>query len=77
MSRLLLSLLPVAAIGAAAALSCGRTRSDEPATRVIPPASAYVEPAAAAAAAAAAAPRPADEPPSAEEVKAFERPVAK
>jgi hypothetical protein len=77
MPRLLLSLLPIPALAVLVALSCGRTRSDEPATRVIPPATAYAEPAASAAAAAAAAPRPAEEPPSAEEVKEFHRPVAK
>jgi hypothetical protein len=76
MPRLLLSLLPIPVLALVAALSCGRSRSEEPATRVIPPPSAYQEPAATAAAAAAPAPE-AEEPPSPEEVQAFERPVAK
>ncbi len=75
MPRIYLPLLPIPALAAVLALSCSRTRSEEPATHVIPPATAYVEPAARNA---AAAPRPAaDEPPSADEVKAFERRVAK
>jgi hypothetical protein len=81
MRRLLLSLLPIPALAAVVALSCGRTRSDEPATRVIPPAAPYLAPSASAApatpAAPAAAPSAADEAPSPAEVKAFERPVAK
>jgi hypothetical protein len=87
MPRLLLSLLPVAAVAIAVALSCGKSRSEEPATRVIPPATAYAEPAPTAVAppapTAVAPPAPAlpataaEEPPSPEEVKAFERPVAK
>lgn len=78
MPRIYLPLLPIPALAAVLALSCSRTRSEEPATHVIPPATAYVEPAARNAAVAAAAPRPAaDEPPSADEVKAFDRRVAK
>ncbi len=78
MPRIYLPLLPIPILAALVALSCARTRSEEPATHVIPPATAYVEPAARNTAEAAAAPRPvADEPPSADEVKAFERRVAK
>jgi hypothetical protein len=79
MPRLLLSLLPVAAVAIAVALSCGKSRSEEPATRVIPPATAYAEPAPTAVAPPAPAlpATAAEEPPSPEEVKAFERPVAK
>jgi hypothetical protein len=82
MPRLLLSLFPIPVLALLAALSCGRSRSEEPATRVIPPPTAYLAPAATAAAApplpAAAAPAAAaEEPPTAEEVEAFERPVAK
>jgi hypothetical protein len=79
MPRLFLSVLPVAALAVVAALSCGKSRSEEPATRVIPPATAYAEPAPTAVAPPApASPAPAaEEPPSPEEVKAFERPVAK
>jgi hypothetical protein len=76
MPRLLLSLLPFPALALLVALSCGRSRSEEPATRLIPPPTPYVAPAVPAPIA-AAAPAPADEPPSAEEVEAFERPVAK
>jgi hypothetical protein len=76
--RLYLPLLPIPVLAALVALSCSRTRSEDPATHVIPPPAPYHEPAAQNAAAAAAAPRPAaDEPPSADEVKAFQRPVPK
>lgn len=73
MARPLLSLLPIPAVAVLVALSCGRTPPEEPATRLIPPASAHVAPAAGAAAVRAVA----DEPPSAHDVKEFERPVAK
>jgi hypothetical protein len=80
----LVSLLPIPALAILAVVSCTRSRSEEPATRVIPPATAYEEPAPTAAPAHVLAPAPvaaptaaAEDPPSAEEVKAFERPVAK
>ena len=77
MPRVYLSLIPIPVLAAIVAFSaCSRSR-DEAATHVIPPATAYTEPAARAAAEAAAAPRAAAEPPSADEVKAFERPVPK
>jgi hypothetical protein len=78
MRRVFLPLLPIPVLAVIAAISCTRTGSEEPATRVIPPPPAYVEPAARNAAEAAAAPRvAAEEPPTAQEVAAFERPVAK
>jgi hypothetical protein len=77
MPRLYLPLLPLPALALLAAVSCSRPRSEEPATRVVPPPAPYAEPAAREAAAAAAAPRPPEEPASAQEVKEFERPVAK
>lgn len=78
MPRVFLPLLPIPVLAVLAAISCTRTGSQEPSTRVIPPPAAYVEPAARNAAEAAAAPRTAaDEPPTANEVAAFERPVAK
>jgi hypothetical protein len=79
-ARVYLPLLPIPALALLVAVSCSRPRTDEPATRVIPPPSAFVEPAArnaAEAQGAAAAVPPAEEPPTAEEVRAFERPVAK
>ncbi len=77
MPRVYLPLLPIPVLAAIVAFSaCSRSR-DEAATHVIPPASGYVEPAARNAAEAAAAPRAPAEPPSADEVKAFERPVLK
>jgi hypothetical protein len=80
MPRFYLPLLPLPVLAVLVAVSCSRARTDET-THVIPPASAYAEPAArnaaAAAEAAAAAPAPAEEPPSPDEVKAFLRPVPK
>jgi hypothetical protein len=80
MPRVYLPLLPLPVLAILFAISCSRARTDE-ATHVIPPAAAFVEPAARNAAAAqvasAAAPVVAEEPPTADEVKAFERPVAK
>jgi hypothetical protein len=74
--RRFLPLAPIPALALLAALSCSRTHPDEPATRVIPPPTAYVEPAARNEA--AAPPRAAaEEPPTPAEVTAFERPVAK
>jgi hypothetical protein len=74
MLRAFLPLLPLPLL---AVLSCTRTSPVEPAARVIPPAAPYVEPAARNAAAAAAIPAPPEEPPSAAEVQAFQRPVSK
>jgi hypothetical protein len=74
--RLFLPLLPLPVLAALFALSCTRTRSEEPATHVIPPPAAYSEPAARNAA--AAPPRTGvEEAPTAEDVKEFLRPVAK
>ncbi len=78
MPRVYLPLLPIPVLAIAVAFSaCSRSRSDEAATHLIPPATGYVEPAARNAAEAAAAPRSPAEPPSPDEVKAFERPVPK
>jgi hypothetical protein len=77
MARLFLPLLPLPALAVLAAISCSRPRPEEPAQRIVPPPAPYAEPAAREAAAAAAAPRPTEEPPSADELRAFERPVAK
>jgi hypothetical protein len=75
MRRILLPLAPIPVLAILAALSCSRTRSEEATTRVIPPPAAYAEPAARNAAEAV---RPtAAEPPTAEELKEFQRPVAK
>ncbi len=76
MPRVFLPLLPLPVLAAVVAFSaCSRSRTDEPTLHVIPPA--------AAAAPAVPAPTPppapatADDAPSADEVRAFERPVAK
>jgi hypothetical protein len=80
MPRIYLPLLPLPVLAVLFAISCSRARTDDT-PRVIPPAAAYVEPAArnaaAAEAAAAVAPAAPEEPPTADEVKAFQRPVAK
>jgi len=83
--RSLLSLFAATTLAALGALSaCERPRSEEPATRFIPPAAPYLAPVARAAEPAPApapepAPRPerADPAPSPEEVRAFERRVPK
>lgn len=76
MRRVLLPLLPIPVLALLVGLSCTRTRSEEPATHVIPPATPYAEEAARNAA--ATPPRaPADEPPTPAELSAFERRVAK
>lgn len=92
MRRALLSILPLPVLAVlVVASACSRPRSDEPATRVIPPAARVLAPAPAAVAAAAApAPPPAAEParapraaekgedaPTPEDVKEFQRPVPK
>jgi hypothetical protein len=77
MRRLLLSLFPLPLLAVLVAISCGRSRSDEPASRVIPPAAPYLEPARSAAPSAPERRHSADEPPSVEEVREFERRVAK
>ncbi len=78
MSRVYLPLLPITVLALVVAFSaCSRSRTEEAATHVIPPATTYSEPAARNAAEAATAPRAPAEPPSADELKAFERPVAK
>ena len=81
MPRLYLPLLPLPVLAAlVAASACSKTRSEET-THLIPPPAPYVEPAPAAPAALAAASQKAslaaDEAPTAEDVKAFERPVLK
>jgi hypothetical protein len=78
MPRVYLPLLPIPVLAIVAAFSACGSRSGEPAARVIPEAVALV-PAAAAAAPAAPAPQPpaGEDTPSDEEVRAFERPVAK
>ncbi len=78
MPRVHLSLVPLAVFPVLAAVvafsACSRPHGGEPTPHVIPPAVALPPPAPPAASAGAALP---DEPPSEEEVKAFERPVAK
>jgi hypothetical protein len=80
MPRVFLPLLPLPVLAVLVAISCSRARTDET-PRVIPPAAAYVEPAArnaaAAEAAATVAPAVPEEQPTPDEVKAFLRPVAK
>ncbi|HSN13497.1 MAG TPA: hypothetical protein VLT61_02630 [Anaeromyxobacteraceae bacterium] len=77
MLRFHLPLLPLPVLAIIVAFSaCSKTRSEEAATHVIPPAASY-------AALTAPAPRPAaahdavDATPTAEDVKQFERPVLK
>ncbi len=75
MPRVLLPLLPIPVLAAVVAFSaCSRTHGEDPAVHVIPPPVALAP-------AAAPAPTPAtptgDDAPSAEEVRAFERPVPK
>ncbi len=80
MSRLYLPLLPLPVLAVLAAVSaCSKPRTEEAASHVIPPAAPFVASAAAAEPKPALAPaaEPADEKPTPEEVKAFERPVKK
>ena len=78
MPRIYLPLLPIPVLALVVAFSaCSRSRTDEPTTHLIPP--AVLAPAVGTGGALAAAPPPAvpDDPPSAEEMREFERPVAK
>jgi len=78
MSRVHLALLPIPVLALIVAFSaCSRSRTDDAATHVIPPATSYAEPAARNAAEAAVAPRAPAEPPSPDELNAFARPVPK
>jgi hypothetical protein len=70
-----LALLPLPVLAVFVAVSaCSGSRTEEPAVHVIPPAAALAPAPAPAPAAAAPA---AEDPPSEEEVRAFERPVPK
>ncbi len=79
MPRIYLPLLPIPVLALVVAFSaCSRSRTGETTSHLIPPAA--LAPANPAGRALAAAPAPRaepDEPPSAEEVREFERPVAK
>jgi hypothetical protein len=79
MPRVYLPLLPIPVLALIVAFSaCSRTRSEEPVTHLIPPPAPYAAPAAPTPAPIAnAAPLAADDAPTDEEVKAFERKVAK
>lgn len=75
--RPLLSLLALSTLAVLAALAACQRGSEEPATRVIPPATPYLAPVARAAPPPAPAPAESSPAPSPEEVRAFERPVPK
>lgn len=78
--RVHLPLLPLPILAAVVAFSaCSKPKDAEPATRLIPPAIVAPPAVAAPAPPPAPAPRatPAEDPPSAEELAAFERPVPK
>lgn len=79
MPRVYLPLLPIPVLAAIVAFSaCSRTRSEEPVTQVIPPPAPYAAPVAnARPPTPLPAPPIADDAPSDEEVKAFERRIAK
>ena len=74
MKRVYLPILPLPVLAALVAFSaCSKTRTEEPASRIVPPAAALAP----APAPSGPPPAPAEDPPSEEEVRAFERPVAK
>jgi len=78
MPRVYLPLLPLPVLALIVAFSaCSRSRTEDAATHVIPPATSYSEPAARNAAEAAVAPSAPAEPPSADELNAFARPIPK
>lgn len=79
MTRIYLPLLPVPVLALAVAFSaCSRPHGEESATHLIPPAAVAPAPPAGGGLAAAPATRPdAEDPPSAEEIREFERPVPK
>ncbi|HEX9241906.1 MAG TPA: hypothetical protein VF875_05635 [Anaeromyxobacter sp.] len=77
MRSVYLPLLPLPVLAAVVAFSaCSSSRTDEPTTRVVPPAVALAAPAPARPSLAPAPLAPADEP-SEQEVREFQRPVPK
>jgi hypothetical protein len=77
MRSLYLPLLPLPVLAAVVAFSaCSSSHTDEPATRIVPPAAALAPAPAPHPTVAAAAPAPEDAP-SEQEIREFERPVPK